>query len=116
MLRSSPRLNVRPAIGKCLYARLTERRPRSQCTRYLTLAVHDIRVDQRTRYVSTSPGHYLFSHQVATVPRLDDEIIFSASAEQHGTDVDMVLTCLREAGVTLNFDKCTWFSDEFEYL
>jgi len=47
---------------------------------------------------------------------LDDVIIFSASAEQHVKDVDVVLTHLREAGVTLNLEKCTWFSDEVEYL
>jgi len=47
---------------------------------------------------------------------LDDVIIFSASAEQHVKDVDVVLTRLREAGVTLNLEKCTWFSDEVEYL
>jgi len=45
---------------------------------------------------------------------LDDVIIFSASAEQHVKDVDVVLTRLREAGVTLNLEKCTWFSDEVE--
>jgi len=28
----------------------------------------------------------------------------------------VVFTPLREAGVTLNLEKCTWFSDEFEYL
>jgi len=47
---------------------------------------------------------------------LDDVIIFSASAEQHVKDVDTVLHRLREAGVTLNLEKCTWFSDEVEYL
>ena len=47
---------------------------------------------------------------------LDDVVIFSASAEQHVKDVDVVLTRLREAGVTLNLEKCTWFSDEVEYL
>ena len=47
---------------------------------------------------------------------LDDVIIFSASAEQHVKDVDVVLTRLREAGVTLNAEKCTWFSNEVEYL
>ena len=47
---------------------------------------------------------------------LDDVIIFSTSAEQQVKDVDVVLTRLREAGVTLNLEKCTWFSDEVEYL
>jgi len=47
---------------------------------------------------------------------LDDVTIFSASAEQHFKDVDVVLTRLREAGVTLHLEKCTWFSDEVEYL
>jgi len=47
---------------------------------------------------------------------LDDVIIFSANAEQHLKDVDTVLHRLRKAGVTLNLEKCTWFSDEVEYL
>ena len=37
-------------------------------------------------------------------------------AEQYVKDFDVVLTRLREAGVTLNLEKCTWFSDEVEYL
>jgi len=47
---------------------------------------------------------------------LDDVIIFSANAEQHFKDVDTVRHRLREAGVTLNLEKCTWFSDEVKYL
>jgi len=47
---------------------------------------------------------------------LDDVIIFSANAEQHVKDVDTVQHRLRGAGVTLNEEKCTWFSDEVEYL
>ena len=47
---------------------------------------------------------------------LDDVIIFSTNAELHVMDVDMVLHRLREAGVTLNLEKCTWFSDEVEDL
>jgi len=45
-----------------------------------------------------------------------DHVIFSANAEQHVKDVETVLHRLREAGVTLNLAKCTWFSDEVEYL
>ena len=47
---------------------------------------------------------------------LDDVTIFSASAEQHVKDVDVVLTRLHEAGVTLNIEKYTWLSDDVEYL
>lgn len=47
---------------------------------------------------------------------LDDVIIFSSSAEQHIKDVDQVLKRLREAGVTLNLEKCKWFTLEVEYL
>jgi len=47
---------------------------------------------------------------------IDDVIIFSASAEKHFKDVDVVLTRLSEAGVTLNLEKGTWLSDEVEYL
>jgi len=47
---------------------------------------------------------------------LDDVIIFSASAEENVKDVYVVLTRLHEAGVTFNLEKCTWFSDEVEYL
>ena len=47
---------------------------------------------------------------------LDNVIIFSANTEQHFKDVDTVLHRLPEAGVTLNLEKCTWFSDEVEYL
>jgi len=47
---------------------------------------------------------------------LDDVIILSANAEQHVKDNDPVLHRLREAGVTLNLEKCTWFSDEVEYI
>jgi len=47
---------------------------------------------------------------------LDDVIIFSATLQQHVKDVDTVLTRLREAGVTLNLEKCKWFSTEVEYL
>jgi len=47
---------------------------------------------------------------------LEDVIIFSANAEKHVKDVDTVLHRLREAGVTLTLENCTWFSDEVEYL
>jgi len=47
---------------------------------------------------------------------LDYVIIFSASAEKHVKDVDVVPTLLCGAGGTLKLEKCTRFSDEIEYL
>jgi len=47
---------------------------------------------------------------------LDDVIIFSASAEEHVNDDDVVRTRLRESDVNLNLEKCTRFSDEVVYL
>ncbi len=47
---------------------------------------------------------------------LDDVIIYSKSIEDHIKHVDEVLTCLREAGITLKISKCTFFSDKIEYL
>jgi len=47
---------------------------------------------------------------------LDDVIMFSEKAEQHVKDVTTVLHHLREAGVILNLEKCTWFPDDVEYL
>jgi len=47
---------------------------------------------------------------------LHDVIIFSTNAEQHVKDVDTVLHRLREAGVTLKLENCTWFFGEVEYL
>ena len=47
---------------------------------------------------------------------IEDVSIFSANAEQHVKNVDKVLHRLREAEVTLNLEKCTWFSDKVEYL
>jgi len=47
---------------------------------------------------------------------LENVIIISANAEQHVQDVYTVLHRLREAGVTLNLEKCTWLSDKVEDL
>jgi len=47
---------------------------------------------------------------------LNDVIIFFANEKQHVKGVDTVLHRLREAGVTLKLEKCTWFSDEVKYL
>jgi len=47
---------------------------------------------------------------------LDDFTMFSATPEQHVKDVDAVVTRQREAGVTLNLEKHTWFFDKVEYL
>lgn len=47
---------------------------------------------------------------------LEDVIIFSSSAKQHIKDVDLVLTRLRDTGVTLNLEKCKRLTKEVEYL
>jgi len=47
---------------------------------------------------------------------LDDVIIFSASAEEHVKDDDVVRTRPREYDVNLNLEECTWFSEDVEYL
>lgn len=47
---------------------------------------------------------------------LDDVIVFSKSAEEHVRHLDVVLTRLRKAGVTLNLEKCAFFKKEVEYL
>ena len=47
---------------------------------------------------------------------LDDVIVFSKTAQQHVKDVDLVLTLLRQAGVTLKLKKCFWFQDRVDYL
>ena len=47
---------------------------------------------------------------------LDDVIIFSKSVEDHINHVDEVLTCLREAGVSLNLSKCNFFFDKLGIL
>jgi len=36
--------------------------------------------------------------------------------KKHVKDFDVILTRIRKAGVPLNLEKCTWFSDEVEYL
>ncbi len=47
---------------------------------------------------------------------LDDVIIYSKTVKDHINHVDEVLTCLREAGITLKISKCSFFSDKIEYL
>lgn len=47
---------------------------------------------------------------------LDDVIVFSKTAEDHVRHLDLVLTRLRKAGVTLNLEKCAFFKREVEYL
>lgn len=47
---------------------------------------------------------------------IDDVIVFSSTAEQHLTDVDNVLTVLSRAGVSLKFEKFSFFTDTVRYL
>ncbi len=47
---------------------------------------------------------------------LDDVIIFSKDVESHVKHVDEILSCLKQAGVTLKVKKCKFFTTEVEYL
>lgn len=47
---------------------------------------------------------------------LDEIIIFSDSIEHHIDHLDEVLTALGLTGISLNFPKCTLFTDTVKYL
>ncbi len=47
---------------------------------------------------------------------VDDILIFSQSYDQHVKDLDMVLTKLREAGVHLGAEKCSFLRESIPYL
>jgi Reverse transcriptase (RNA-dependent DNA polymerase) len=47
---------------------------------------------------------------------LDDIIVFSRTPEKHLRDLDVVLTLLEEAGVSLNLRKCAFFRSRVDYL
>lgn len=47
---------------------------------------------------------------------LDDTLIPSVSFEQHLVDVDRVLKCIEDAGLTINAKKSSWFQEGVEFL
>lgn len=47
---------------------------------------------------------------------MDDVIIFLKDVESHINHVDIILTCLERAGVTLKVKKCKFSTSELEYL
>lgn len=47
---------------------------------------------------------------------LDDILIFSASLEEHLTNLKKIFHCLRKAGLKIQIDKCNFLSKETEYL
>lgn len=51
-----------------------------------------------------------------TVCYLDDILIYSETFESHLEHLDRVLSKLREAGMTLRWDKCHFFRTELKYL
>lgn len=53
---------------------------------------------------------------VCCVVYLDDILIYSKTREQNVKDVKSVLDCLRKADLYANFEKCTFFEREVEYL
>ena len=47
---------------------------------------------------------------------VDDIIIWSPSVEQHHRDVQTVLQCLRDEGLSINVEKCEFDVEETHYL
>jgi len=47
---------------------------------------------------------------------LDDVIVFSKTADDHVRSLDIILSRLRQAGVKLHLEKCSFFKREVEYL
>ena len=47
---------------------------------------------------------------------LDDFIVFSRTTEGHLSNVNEILTILRNAGVTLKLKKCAFFQPRVDYL
>lgn len=47
---------------------------------------------------------------------MGDFIIFSKSVDEHIHHVEDILTTVGEAGVTVNFKKCHFFSNYVDYL
>ena len=47
---------------------------------------------------------------------IDDILVYSRTFEQHLLDLDRVLSCIGQAGMTINMDKCSFFSPSVEYL
>ena len=79
--------------------------------------INPIRADQCPRYFSAGPRYDIVWPQVAALPRLPRLCHHnfcirrtSRQGRRCGTQEK------REAGVTLNLEQCTWFSDAVEYL
>ena len=47
---------------------------------------------------------------------LDDICVHSSSDQQHKADLERVFGILREAGLTLNREKCTFFRESIDFL
>jgi len=47
---------------------------------------------------------------------LDDVIVFSKTADDHVRSLDIILSRLRQAGVKLHLENCSFFKREVEYL
>ena len=51
-----------------------------------------------------------------SAPYIDDIIVFSKSAEEHGQHLRCVLAALRKFGLTIKEKKCQWGREKVEYL
>ena len=58
----------------------------------------------------------LNTHKAFSTAYMDDVVIFSDNWEDHLRHIDMVLTTLRQAGLTANPKKCRWGGQSIEFL
>lgn len=66
---------------------------------------------QRVMNIILSSVHWQFA-----LVYLDDVIVFSKTLDEHFDHVRTVLRLLRNAGVTIRLDKCSFFATKVEYL
>ena len=60
--------------------------------------------------------HERMCHQIAGIKRViqieDDLLVYGVDQAQHDKNLQCLMACLQEVGVTLRFKKCTWSISE----
>ncbi len=62
-----------------------------------------------TRFFKDTDGRFCLIY-------IDDVIVYSPTAEKHLNDVEEVLSVLKQAGVSLKFEKCFFYTNVVRYL